>query len=716
MRSLKILGYLVAGIIVCVLLLLLGVALLVNPNDYKGRIEQQVKATTGRDLTLKGDIKLSAFPWIALELGPATLDNPEGFGTEPFLSVQKAALRVKLLPLLRKELQIGRIEIDGLNLRLKKNAAGKGNWEDFGQKQAPSTPLRETGRASATLDDLGSVLITQSRISFEAITVSNLNVNIGHLSQHEAVPVEASFDLDTGPGGNSLSFASAFALASDMPAKRYGFAGVTLSGKLKLKNDSRYLPWEFVAHSVDLDLAAQTLKAPAFTAQAGPAQLSGSMTGEKILDAPAISGSFKLEPLALREFLPRIGLDVPATRDEHALSKLAFTSKFSYALKILRLSQLDVQLDESHLRGSLALTNPDTLASEFDLNMDGINLDRYRPPETAEAKSAQPPPNAAQKPTDLPTSAVKALNTKGSFSIGSATVSGMSLSNLNLGVNTGAGIVHLSPIKAGLYGGQLSGDITYDAQEATPSLALEQEVTGVDMAALLKDSIKSDRLSGRGNVRVKIAGQGRTTEALIKNLSGRVQADLADGALTGIDLWYQISRAQALLKQQANPSAIDDRRTKFDSFKMSADIADGVATTKDLMIASQYLRVTGTGTANLLTEGIDYHILATILKAPPSSHAADLSQLTLAGIPVEISGTMSDPKVRPDLAGLLKASVKQKLKNTLKNKLQGLNQQVAPAPRRRRSIQPAATPFRTPPAAPFRARGSAARNGTAPRT
>ncbi len=218
----------------------------------------------------------------------------------------------------------------------------------------------------------------------------------------------------------------------------------------------------------------------------------------------------------------------------------------------------------------------------------------------------------------------------------------------------------------------MSGDITYDAHQATPTLALEQEVTGVDMAAMLKDGIKSDRLAGRGNVSAKLTGQGRTSDALIKNLSGRVQAHLADGAVTGIDLWYEISRAQALLKQHTLASGSDDRRTKFDSFKMSADIAGGVATTKDLMIASQYLRVTGTGIANLLTEGIDYHIVATILRAPPSSHGEDLSKLALAGIPVEISGTMSDPKVRPDLAGLLQSNVKRKLEDTLKNKMQEL--------------------------------------------
>ncbi|MGH8210020.1 MAG: AsmA-like C-terminal region-containing protein, partial [Steroidobacteraceae bacterium] len=165
---------------------------------------------------------------------------------------------------------------------------------------------------------------------------------------------------------------------------------------------------------------------------------------------------------------------------------------------------------------------------------------------------------------------------------------------------------------------------------------------------------------------------GLTSDALIKNLSGRVEMNLADGAVNGIDLWYELNRAQALLKQQSLPAGSDDRRTKFDSLRMSADIVGGVATTKDLNIASQYLRVTGGGTTNLITEAIDYHIVATVFKAPPSSQAADLSQLTLAGIPVDISGTTSDPKVRPDLQGLLKSRLKQKLQDTLQDKLHGL--------------------------------------------
>src|SRR5450631_4935065 len=128
MRNLRILGGLVAGVAVLLCAVLVGVGLLVNPNHYKGNIAATAKESTGRELQLNGDIKLSVFPWIALELGPASLGNPPGFSEEPFVSFQHASVRVKLLPLLSKRLEVGRVEVDGLDLKLLKNAEGKGNW------------------------------------------------------------------------------------------------------------------------------------------------------------------------------------------------------------------------------------------------------------------------------------------------------------------------------------------------------------------------------------------------------------------------------------------------------------------------------------------------------------------------------------------------------------------------------------------------------------
>src|ERR1700753_2748326 len=119
MRALRLVGIVLGGLVVLLIVVLLGIRLFVNPNDYKDRIARAVKSSTGRELTLAGEIKLSVFPAIALELGPATLGNPAGFdAAQPFAAVQHISLKVRLLPLLHKELQVGKVDIDGLDLRL----------------------------------------------------------------------------------------------------------------------------------------------------------------------------------------------------------------------------------------------------------------------------------------------------------------------------------------------------------------------------------------------------------------------------------------------------------------------------------------------------------------------------------------------------------------------------------------------------------------------
>ena len=276
------------------------------------------------------------------------------------------------------------------------------------------------------------------------------------------------------------------------------------------------------------------------------------------------------------------------------------------------------------------------------------------------------------QPTPLPRDAVRSLDLDGNFNIASATFMHMTLANLHLTAKAAHGLVHLFPIKATLYGGSYSGDVTYDARANVPGLQLAQNLSDVDIAALLKDGFGSDRLSGRGNLTMQLAGSGLTSDVLIGNLNGRAALNLVNGAVRGIDLWYELERAQALLKQRPLPAGADDRRTKFDTFRMSANISGGVATTRDLNIASQLLRVSGGGTSNLLTHAIDYHVVATLSKSAPSAQGSALSELALADIPVDISGTMTDPKVRPDLQGILKSQLNQKLKDTLQNQLQRL--------------------------------------------
>ena len=101
--------------------MLLGLAVLVwvvDPNAFKPRIEAAVREATGRDFTLVGDIELGFFPWLALRTGTGQFGNPPGFPAEPMASWQQAQLGAKLLPLIRGELEVDRIRLEGADMRL----------------------------------------------------------------------------------------------------------------------------------------------------------------------------------------------------------------------------------------------------------------------------------------------------------------------------------------------------------------------------------------------------------------------------------------------------------------------------------------------------------------------------------------------------------------------------------------------------------------------
>jgi AsmA protein len=651
----------IGGLVALIIVVLLGVRLFVDPNDYKDRIARTVKSSTGRELTLSGQIKLSVFPWIALELGPASLGNPPGFSSsQPFAAVQHVALRVKLLPLLRKELEIGHIEIDGLDLHLLKNAAGRGNWQDFGsqeQEATPETPA-STSAGGGGLPELGGIEIKDSRVSYQDMVADHLNLELGHLSSGTPAPVSLKVSLTTAPGSQPITLAGKLNMTLDTDRKQYGITSLELSGTLQPAPLAAAVSYEFSAPVLSADLTAQTLSAPSFKAQLATATLAGSLRGSRIVDAPVLTGALNLDPVALRDLISRLGTTAPDTRDPKALTRLAARGDFTYGANALAVNDIDVQLDDSELHGKAAVTNLDTKAMSFDLAVDRIDVDRYRSPETP-----TPPPVAKSsgKPAETAADPFKTLQVDGKLAIGSATVSNIALTQVNVTITAKDGVTHIAPATAKLYGGAYSGDITLDDSGAVATLKIDQSMTAIDMAPLLKDFAKTQRISGHGTVTTNLTARGLAGDALLKTLNGHIAANVDNGAVEGIDLWFEINRAVALVQKQSLPAGNSSGRTKFDAFKASADIVDGVATTKDLNIASQNLRVAGQGTTNLVTNAIDYQVKATILKEAPTAAGASTAGKTLADIPLNITGTTTSPNVRPDLEGIAKARVQQEL-------------------------------------------------------
>jgi AsmA protein len=126
---------------------------------------------------------------------------------------------------------------------------------------------------------------------------------------------------------------------------------------------------------------------------------------------------------------------------------------------------------------------------------------------------------------------------------------------------------------------------------------------------------------------------------------------------------FELARAEALLRQQNAPNLQNTKRTKFDVFKLTADIVGGVATTKDLTIDSAVIKITGEGSVNLPAKTLDLSLLADTLRTAGNVPIQ---------VPVKVTGSLSDPRVTPDVEALAKGALKQKLQDVVQDKLKSL--------------------------------------------
>ncbi len=405
------------------------------------------------------------------------------------------------------------------------------------------------------------------------------------------------------------------------------------------------IDWKFATPAADLDLAAQTLAKTSFTADVGEASLQGEITGRKLIDAPELTGSFALAKLAPRKLMQQFGIASPVTRDSSVLGSFSAQGVYAWQGGIAKLTGLALALDESKLSGNFSYDTHNS-GMEFALGLDQIDLDRYQPPPTAPAAASAVPRTSA--PIELPVDLLKGLRAKGAFNVGAIKVGGARLTKLYAGINIGDDLAHLAPLQADLYDGHYNGDISIDARPAVPRLTMDEHMAGIDIAKLMKDYANSGLLSGKGNLDVKLAATGRNGDALLKTLTGSVGLNLQNGAVEGFDIWYAIGQAQSLIKNHALSGASNTKHTVFDTFKANAELVNGIATNNDLTVASQLLRITGSGIVNLVSQELNYNVNAAVLKAPPGADA-DIAALEKGSIPIRISGTLTDPKIRPDL-------------------------------------------------------------------
>ncbi len=144
-----------------------GVAVLksMDFNEYRGLIAEQVKAATGRDLTIAGDLRLdiSLTPAVAVE-GVTFANAPWGSRPE-MVTLRRLEVQVELLPLLTGDVRVTRVVLIGLDALLETDARGRGNWE-FAAPEEAAGKAAEEGGAAVPLPVVHEVRIRDLKVAY----------------------------------------------------------------------------------------------------------------------------------------------------------------------------------------------------------------------------------------------------------------------------------------------------------------------------------------------------------------------------------------------------------------------------------------------------------------------------------------------------------------------------------------------------------------------
>jgi AsmA protein len=472
---------------------------------------------------------------------------------------------------------------------------------------------------------------------------------------------------------------AAKSIAADLATKRHAVDVLQLETTWKGEGfPAAGVPVKLAIKQILADLAAQTLKLDALGMNLAGADITANLSGKQILDAPQLTGRIDFKPVSLREFAPKLGVTLPVTRAPDTFKRFGFAGDVSLNKTSADFKAFTMLLDETTAKGSFGISDFASKALRFDLNVDRLNADRYRPPPSDE-KAAPAPASKEEpaKPTDIPVDAIRSLNARGQLVVGEAVFAGIKFSKLRLGLNAKDGNVRLNPSEAAFYGGQYSGDVSIDASGEVPRLSLDEHIAGINFAPFFKDFFETTRVAGVGTANIKVTATGKNTDDLLRALNGAVDFNVKDGSLEGTDLLYEIRRARAVIRQQAVPARPTPIRTPFSALTGTAAIRDGVMSNQDLNVATEFMRITGAGNIDLVKDSVDYKLNALVLRLPKEgADAAQTQELVDAKIPMTVTGSLSDPKVRPDIGNLVKEQLKQEYNEKYKEKVDEKKEKV----------------------------------------
>ena len=665
----------VIGIVAVVIVAAVGVFLATfNPNDYHGTIQAKLEQQLDRKVTL-GNMSLGLLPLRFRVANLSIVEDPKFGRSAAFVETQELSVSVKLLPLLRKTVEVDSLTLERPSVELIKNAQGVWNFASLGQTApaaAPSSGKQQFSLGQLAIDD-GQVAVTDLQDHKPRTVYDHINLKLTDFAPDTPFNLDASVHLP-GSGNQEVSLTGkggplSHANPATTPFKgTLDLKGVEIAGLQKFLQSPALVNTDGVL-SGHTDIASENGKL--------------SANGQMNLDKPRLHG---------------IEVGYPINADYDVSDDLPND--------LLRINKGAIKLGPTpvSITGTVN-TKPTPAQLDVDLKAIGVSIAEiarlaaaagiaFAPGTTVNGQisadiKAQ---GAADKPALNGTLAGRDIQVSGKEIAKPVEVKAVNIALSPTEIHSDSFNVTSGGTTAAVQFAMkqyASNSPQVDATVRAPQAALP------DLLAMAKayGVTSLDKLSGAGNLSLDMHAAGPvqsfSSNEVVKALNGNINVNFNNMRYAGVDVAHQLTSllgsGQAASKDQGYSNIL----------KMTGAILvkSGIAQTNNLQAALDIGNVGAVGTANLASQTLNMQVNAVLSKAFSQqvgsggigsfmNTALSNSQGELV-IPATVTGTFQNPRFAPDVQKMTQMKLKGLLPtgdNPLGSLLGGLTGQKGQQP------------------------------------
>jgi AsmA protein len=669
-------GIAVALVVVAVILLVIGFTALMNPNKYRAAIHSELERRLDRKVSL-GNMHVSLFPPRFQAENISIADDPTFNDFEPFVQAQQLDVSVKLLPLLRKSVQIRSLDLQRPRVELIKNAQGVWNFSTLGSKPAggpntnppggpnPSPPSSQSaaprgGSNPAATKKKQQLSLNELQIRDGQVAVTDLE-NRQPRTVYDHINVALTNFVPDAP----------FILNASVHFPGEGTQEIRLQGKggPLVQNSPAITPFH---GSLDLK-SIGIADFQKFLQTAALSNMDGAISGHTNVASGSgklsAQGQIRIERLRIRG----IDLGYPITAD--------FNVHDDLVSDLLNIDKGAVKLGQTPLYVSGTVSSKSTPAL-LNLNVKANDISISEAARLAGAAGVAFPPGTTVKGrvnadiTARGPATAPVLN--GTIAGREIQASGKDLpqpvevKSINLALTPSE--IHSDRFQ--LLSGGTAVDSQFTVRQYTSKSSLIDATLRAPNAALpaVLAMAKAygvgglEKITGAGTLSLDLHAEGPvhsiTSDQIMRALNGTMAVNLSNVHYAGTDITHQLSAIGGFLK----PGQGNQGYTNIQKMTGTFVVRGGVAQTSNLQAILEMANVGVTGTINLVNGALNLAVTAVLSKAfsqqVGGTEIGGYMNTALANnqgelvIPAAVTGTLQSPRFTPDVQKIAQMKIK----------------------------------------------------------